>query len=175
MDDAWERRTAKMAGMDQLFLKSVGFPVRGGTLSRNRRSDVSSCCIEINCGESLQLDYRNWSEDRQEEELDWLAGVEPYLYAQQVSLSLPTDSVNDLLGRTFSFPQSPHDDPADWDRGEGWLFFCLYLFEHDLIYPTTVTFTERQERRYRVKIASSYPAGEGSYDLRVEAWLDWVA
>jgi len=25
-----------------------------------------------------------------------------------------------------------------------------------------------------VKIAGSYPVGEGHYDLRVEAWLDWV-
>jgi hypothetical protein len=48
------------------------------------------------------------------------------------------------------------------------------MFEHDLAYPMTVTFTERQEQRYRVKIVGSYPIDERQYELRVEAWLDWV-
>jgi hypothetical protein len=61
--------------MDQLSLNSVGFPVRSGTLSRNRgEPGVHSWCIEIQCGESLQLDYSDWPDDRVEEELDWLAG-----------------------------------------------------------------------------------------------------
>jgi hypothetical protein len=159
--------------MDQLFLNSIGFPVRSGTLSRNRdEADVYSWSIEIHCGESPQLDYRNWPDDREEDDLDWLAGTEPSLYAQM--LPLPVDSPDDLVGRTFSFTQSPDDEPADWDRGVGWLFFCLYLFEHDLVYPTTVTFTERREQRYRVHITGSYRANAMCYDLRVEAWLDWV-
>jgi hypothetical protein len=159
--------------MDQLFLNSVGFPVRGGTLSRNRdESGVRSWCIEIRCGESPQLDDRNWPDHREEQELDWLASAEPCLYAQM--LPLPADSPDELVGRTFSFPQSPDDEPADWDRGVGWLFFCLYLFEHDLVHPTTVAFTERHERRYRVKIAGSYPVALRHYDLRAEAWLNWV-
>ena len=117
------------------------------------------------------LDYRNWP-DRAEGELDWLASAEPSLYTQM--LPLPADAPDELVGRTYSFPQSPDDEPADWDRGVGWLFFCLYLFEHDLVYPTTVTFTAQREQQYRVIIAGSYPVGDGHYDLRVEAWLDWV-
>lgn len=162
--------------MDQLFLNSVGFPVLSGTLSRNRGEDapgVRSWCIEIYCGESPQLDYRNWPDDREEDELDWLAGAEPYLCAQK--LPLPPDSPDELLGQSFSFPQSPDDEPADWDRGVGWIFFCLYLFEHDLVYPMTVTFTERRDQLYRVKIAGSYSqVGKEPYDLCVEAWLKWV-
>lgn len=159
--------------MDQLFLNSLGFPIRSGTLSRKRDGlDVRSWCIEVHCKESPQLDYRNWADDREEEESDWLAGAEPYLYAQM--LPLPVDSPDELVGRTFSFPQSPNDEQADWNRGEGWLFFCLYVLEHDPVHPTTVDFTARQEQRYRVKIAGSYPIGQGHYDLRAEAWLDWV-
>src|SRR5579863_3015241 len=134
--------------MDQLFLNAVGFPVRRGTLSRNRdEPGVRSWCIEIHCGDSPQLDYRAWPDDREEGELDWLASAEPSLYAQM--LPLPADAPDELVGRTYSFPQSPDDEPADWDRGVGWLFFCLYLFEHDLVYPVTVTFTERREHQYR--------------------------
>jgi hypothetical protein len=159
--------------MDQLYLNSVGFPVQSGTLSRNRDGPgVRSWCIEIRCGESPQLDYREWSDEREEDELDWLASVEPFLYAQMLPLS--ADSPDELVGRTFSFPQSPNDEPADWDRGVGWLFFCVYVFENDLVYPSTLTFTERRGQRYRVKFSGSYPVGEGHYDLRVEAWLDWV-
>lgn len=159
--------------MDQLFLSSIGFPVRSGALSRNRdESGAQSWCIEIHCPESPQLDYRNWTDDREEAEVGWLAGAEPYLYAQM--LPLPADSPDELIGHTYSFPQSPDDEPADWDRGVGWPFFCLYLFEHDLVCPTTVTFTERREQQVRVKIVGSYPFGEGHYDLRVEAWLNWM-
>ncbi len=159
--------------MDQLILNAVGFPVRNGTLSRNRdEPGVHSWCIEIQCDESPQLDYRNWPDDRKEEELDWLASTEPYLYAQM--LPLPADSPGELVGRTFAFPQSPDDKPANWDRGVGWLFFCLYLWEHDLVYPATVTFTERRGEQYRVRVTSSYPVTGGQYDLQVDAWLDLI-
>jgi hypothetical protein len=160
--------------MDELFLSTVGFPVVAGTLSRNGPESAlpGSWSIEIHCGESPQMDYRNWPDDRKEEELDWLASAEPCLYAQ--TLPLPADSPDELVGRTYSFPQSPDDTPADWDRGVGWLFFVLYLFQHDLVFPTTVSFTESREQRYRVKIASFRPIGETQYELTVEAWLDWV-
>src|SRR5262249_52549534 len=124
------------------------------------------------CGESPQLDYRNWADDREEDELDWLAGAEPSLYAQM--LPLQANSPDDLVGQAFSFTQSPDDEPAEWDRGVGWLFFCLYLFEHDLVYPTTVSFNERRDQRYRVHVTGSYRVDQMVYDLRVEAWLDWV-
>jgi hypothetical protein len=106
---------------------------------------VRSWCIEIHCGESPQLDDCNWPDEREEQELDWLASAVPSLYAQM--LPLPADSPDELVGRTFSFAQSPNDEPADWDRGVGWLFFGVYLFEHDLVDPATVAFTERQEPR----------------------------
>ncbi len=159
--------------MDQLFLNTVGFPISRGTLSRFR-DELKVWCweIEIYCEESPQLDYRDWSDERERQEMDWLAGTEPYLYAQM--LPLPAESPDELIGRTFSFPQSPDDDPAEWDRGVGWQFFGLYTWEHDLIYPTTVTFIERREKRYRVKIEGSYPANNTQYALQVETWLDWL-
>jgi len=85
--------------MDQLFLNAIGFPVRSGALSRNRdESGVCYWCIEINCEESPQLDYRNWPDERDERELDWLASAEPFLYAQM--LPLPVDSPDELVGTT---------------------------------------------------------------------------
>jgi len=159
--------------MDQLLLDAIGFPVRSGTLSRNAEEPgVHSWSIEIYCEESPPLDYRNWPDDRTEQTLDWLAGARPYLYSQM--LPLPVRSPDELVGQTYSFPQSPEDEPADWDRGEGWLFFALYLFEHDLVYPMTVSFTKRQGTKYRVKAAGRYPCNETQLDLRVETWLDWV-
>jgi hypothetical protein len=127
--------------------------------------------LEIHCAESPQLDYRNWPDDKIEEELDWLASAEPTLYCQM--LPLPDKPPEELVGHTFAFRETPHDDPAEWDRGVGWLFFVLYLFEHDCVYPTTITFTERQGNRYRVTIVSSYPLATGNYELRIDAWLDW--
>jgi len=113
--------------MDQLFLNTVGFPVRRGTLSRNRDdSGVRSWCIEIHCEASPQLDGRGGPDAKDEDEQGGLvAGVEPYLYAQM--LPLPAESPEELVGRSYSFPQTPDDEPAPWDRGAGWLFFCLYM------------------------------------------------
>src|SRR5262249_31486158 len=140
---------------------------------RNRdESGVRSWCIEIHCGESQQLDYRSWSDDKDEGELDWLASAEPTLYAQM--LPLPVDSPDELVGQTYSFPQSPDDEPADWERAVAWLFCRLYMFGRGRACPRTVTFTERQEQRYRVKIGGCYAIDERQYELRVEAWLDWV-
>lgn len=158
---------------DLLSLNSIGFPVRSGTLSRYRDASGVRCwSIKIHCGESPQLNYREWPDDRLEGELDWLAGAEPFFYAQM--LPLPADSPEELVGRTFSFPQSPGDEPAAWDRAAGWLFFCLYLFEHDTAYPMEVTFVERQGIRYRVKIVGFFPCNNTNYQLQVETWLDWM-
>src|SRR3712207_8415003 len=61
---------------------------------------VRSWCIEIHCGESPQLDYRNWPDDKEEDELDWLASAEPCLYAQM--LPVPADAPDELVGRTYA-------------------------------------------------------------------------
>lgn len=106
-----------------------------------------------------------------EQELDWVASTGVSLCAQM--LPIPADSPDELLGRTFSFPQSPGDNTAEWDRGVGWLFFVLYVWEYDLVFPTTVSFTGRREQQYRAKIEGYYPANNTRYALRVEAWLDW--
>ncbi len=89
-------------------------------------------------------------------------------------LPLPAYTPNELVGQTYSFPQTPTDEPADWDRGVGWLFFVLYLWEHDLVYPMTVSFTERQGAMYRMSTIGHYPQDQDSLDLRVETWLNWV-
>jgi len=159
--------------MNQLSLNSISFPVRNGTLSCHQDNSGRQCwSIQIQCDESAQLDYRNWPLERHEDELDWLAGTEPCLYAQM--LPIPVSSPEELPGRTFPFPQSPDDEPAEWDRGAGWLFFCLYLFEHELAYPMTVTFVERQQDRYRVNIVGTFSCNSVNHELRADAWLDWV-
>ena len=158
--------------MEQLYLNTIAFPVLRGELYGGRDTTDYRWGIEINCGESPQLDYQNWPDDREEQPLDWLAGFEPYLYAQM--LPLRVTSPEELIGRAYSFPQSPDDDPPDWPRGIGWPFFCLYLMEHYWAHPMRVAFTERRGRKYRVEIAGGYPDGGVVYDLRVAAWLDWV-
>lgn len=160
--------------MDQLDLNSIAFPVRRGELCRVHDASTDyRWGVEIHCDESLQLDDRDWPDDREEGPLDWLAGCEPYLYAQM--LPLRAASPDELVGRAYDFPQSPDDDPQDWPSGIGWPFFCLYLTEHSLAHPMRVAFTEKRGRQYRVEIAGRYPDGGVIYDLRVEAWLDWKA
>lgn len=90
-------------------------------------------------------------------------------------LPLQVESPEELVGRVYSFPQSPDDEPPDWPSGIGWPFFCLYLMEHDLAHPMRVSFTERRGRQYRIEIAGRYPSGGVVHDLRVAAWLDWQA
>jgi hypothetical protein len=159
--------------MDHLSLNTIIFPVLRGELSggSDKTTDYR-WSIEINCGESPQLDFRNWSDDRQEQPLDWLAGLEPYLYAQMLPLRVA--SPTELVGRTYSFPQSPDDESPDWPHGIGWPFFCLYLMEHVWAHPIQVTFTKRKGRKYRVEIIGGYFNCGVAYDLRVAAWLDWV-
>ena len=156
--------------MDFLHLHTIAFPVLRGNLSKLREPSDYCWCIEIYCGESVQLDARNWPDDREEQDLDWLMGTEPYLYAQL--LPLRVEAPDELLGRRYSFPQSPEDNPADWEPNQ-WPFFCLYTCEHDYAYPMTLTFTAKRDRQYRVEIEGKYPVCRASYDLRIQAWLDW--
>ncbi len=158
--------------MDHLYLNTIAFPVLRGELLGGRDTTTDfRWGIEINCGESPQLDYRSWPDEREEQLHDWLASAEPYLYAQM--LPLRVSSPDELVGREYTFPQSPDDDPPDWPRGIGWPFFTLYLFEHYWAHPIRVAFTGKQGIQYRVEIAGSYPDGGMVYDMRVQAWLDW--
>jgi hypothetical protein len=111
------------------------------------------------------------SGDRTEGPDDLLAGAEPMLYAQM--LPLRVRSREELIGRTYSFPQTPDDDPPDWPTGHGWLFFVLSVWEGCVAYPMGVAFTEKRNEQYRVEIAGRYFNSGVSYDLRVQAWLDW--
>jgi hypothetical protein len=158
--------------MDFLHLHTDAFPVQRGTLSclRDEPSDYR-WCLEIHSGPSTQQDDPNRSDDTEEVEMAWLAGAEPYLYAQL--LPLRVDSPDDLIGRRYTFPQSPEDDPPDWEEAEQWPFFCLYTSEHDYVHPVSLTFTARREGQYRVEIEGRLPIDDTCYDLRVRAWLDW--
>jgi hypothetical protein len=156
--------------LDVLHLQSLAFPVLRGSLSKTPGVGDYCWSIEIHCGESARLYERNNSDDQDEDELDWLAGTEPYLYAQLLPLRVP--SPDQLVGRRYSFPQSPEDEPADWEPDQ-WPFFCLYLYEHEYLYPVNVGFTEQRGGRYKVEIAGKYPVGARCYDLKVQAWLDW--
>jgi hypothetical protein len=153
--------------MDLLHLHNVTFPVVRGTLSKLRELGDYCWDIEIYCGKSAQLDY---CDDRDEQELDWLVGSEPYLYAQL--LPLRVGSPGELVGRRYSFPQSPDDSTADWEPNQ-WPFFCLYLTEHEYAHPMTLAFTAMRGRQYRVEIEGKLPVNNVRYDLRVHAWLDW--
>jgi hypothetical protein len=160
--------------VDYLYLNTITFPVRRGTLFRGWEELGDYCWeIEIHCGESPQLDYRNWPDDRAEEPLDILAGAEPSLYAQM--LPLRVGSPHELVGRVYSFLQTPDDEAPDWPTGLGWPFFVLNLWEDCLAYPMRVAFTQQRGRQYRVEINGRYFDSGVSYDLRVQAWLDWCA
>ena len=159
--------------VDQLYLNTIGFPVQRGTLSRGRQ-DLGDYCwkIEIYCDESPQLDYRNWPDDREEGPDDWLAGTGLLLAAQRLPLRVRFP--DELIGQEYLFPPTPDPDSPDWDTTLGWPFFFLYVWEG---YPTeqlTVAFTDKRDRQYRVEIAGKYLTSEVPYQLRVQAWLDWL-
>jgi hypothetical protein len=154
--------------VDFLRINDLAFPVLRGTLSRLRNESSDYCWnIEIHCGRSDQWDNPNTEVD---EELEWLVGTEPYLYAQ--GLPLRVASPEELVRRRYDFPQTP-DSPLEEGEPDQWSFFVLYLHEHDQVYPMALSFTEKRDRQYRVEIVGKYDANETSYDLRVEAWLDW--
>ncbi|MCI0458932.1 MAG: hypothetical protein L0Z62_18395 [Gemmataceae bacterium] len=159
--------------MDQLFLNTIGFPVQRGTLSRGREELGDYCWeIEIYCDESPQLDYWNWPDDRPWGPDDWLAGTGLLLAAQR--LPLRVQSPDELIGRDYLFPPTPEDDPTEWSNDPCWPYFFLYVWEG---YPTEqlrVAFTGKQDRQYRVEITGTYDSGEVIYELRAQAWLDWL-
>ena len=150
--------------MDLLNLDRLAFPVLRGSLSRLRDESSDYCWdVEIHCGKSIE------AEEERESDLDYVRGLEPYLYAQL--LPLRVKSPEELIGQRYSFPQSP-DGPADWEPDQ-WPFFCLYLWVHDYVHPTTLAFTGRRGHQYRVEIEGKYPVDGKCFDLRVQAWLDW--
>jgi hypothetical protein len=151
--------------VDLLHLDTLAFPVLRGSLLKLRDGSSDYCWgVEIHCGKAIEL------EEGQESDLDYVLGLEAYLYAQL--LPLRVSSPEELIGRRYSFPQSPDGDPADWEPGQ-WPFFCLYLWEHDYVHPTTLAFTAQRYRQYRVEIDGKYPVDGKCFDLRVQAWLDW--
>lgn len=138
------------------------FRVKRAVLSRISGEKSDYCWnIEIECG----LDTTEIPEDG--DEPPWYVGTEPSLYAQ--ILPLRASHPDELIGREFSFPQTPDDDPADWPEGIGWPFFVLYAWEHDLVYPSRVMFLEGDGGRYRVRILSEHACGPTP--IVVEAWL----
>ena len=161
--------------MDSLLIGDYAFPIREGSLSKRKDEPGEYCwCIEVYCEGCEQLERRLQrrlkDEDSEDEELHWLTGAEPYLYAQ--SLPLRVKTAEELIGRTYDFPWSPDDDPPP-GYSDGWPFFCLYTWEHDLAYPMRIAFLTKQGGRYRVQIDGKYTMGEECYDLKAQAWLDW--
>lgn len=157
--------------MDFLYLDSIAFPVRSGKLYPGRdASEEFRWGIEIFCEEAPQLDFRNWHDDREEQPSDWLAGSEPFLYAQLLPLRI--SSPEQLIGRSYSFSQTPDDESPDWPEGIGWPFFSLYLFEHLWAYPIRIAFTEKRNTQYQVEISGKFPQSDKVYDLRVSTWLE---
>jgi hypothetical protein len=151
--------------VDLLHLDTLTFPVLCGSLSRLRDESSDYCwCIEIHCGQSAE------PAEKQKSDLDYVLGAEPYLYAQLLPLRVKT--LAELIGRRYSFPQSPEDDPADWEPDQ-WPFFCLYLWEHDYVHPAALAFIAKRGRQYRVEIEGKYPIDGAYFDPRVQAWLDW--
>ena len=84
--------------MDHLFLNDISFPVERGVLYQGREElGDYRWEVEVYCGESPQLDYRNWPDDRAETPDDFLAGTPVMLGAQR--LPLRVRSPDDLVGR----------------------------------------------------------------------------
>jgi hypothetical protein len=155
--------------VDHLFLNNIAFPVRRGSLCRGREELGDYCWeIEVYCDESPQLDYRNWTDDREEGPDDWLAGAGLLLCAQR--LPLRVSSPDELIGRTYLFPPTLDDDAADWPTDLGWPFFFLYVWEGYATSQMRVVFLGKRDHQYRVEITGGYG---GNYELRVAAWLDW--
>lgn len=159
--------------MDHLFLNTIAFPVERGVLSRGREELGDYCWeLEIYCGESAQLDYRNWPDNRAETADDFLAGESLLLSAQL--LPLRVQSPDELIGREYLFPPTNEPDPAEWrDTAPCWPYFFLYIWEACPTEQLRVAFKAKRGRQYRVEIEGGYIASGVSYSLRVQAWLDW--
>jgi hypothetical protein len=88
-------------------------------------------------------------------------------------LPLRVQSPDDLIGREYLFPPRPGDRPPDMPANLGWPYFFLYVWEGFPTGQLRVAFTAKRDRQYRVEITGGYPEGEVTYNLRVQAWLDW--
>jgi hypothetical protein len=169
--DSRERKWCDRA-VDQLFLNNVGFPVRKGVLYRGGQELGDYCWeIEIYCDEAPQLDYRNWPDDREEGQDDWLAGTEVLLSAQM--LPLRVQSPDELIGREYLFPPTPEGETSEGPAGRGWPYFFFYAWEGAPTDQLRVAFTGKRGHQYRVEIEGGYPNGTVAYKLQVRAWLDW--
>jgi len=159
--------------VDHLFLNTIAFPVERGVLYRGREELGDYCWeVEVYCGESPQLDYRNWPDDRVETADDLLAGASPLLSAQR--LPLRVQSPDELVGREYLFPPTPEPDPSEWQAADPcWPYFFLYIWEGCPTEQLRVAFTAKRGRQYRVEITGGYSNSGVSYSLRVQAWLDW--
>ena len=114
--------------------------------------------------------HTRMSAEKEDEDFAWLEGAEPYLYAQMLPLEVA--GPEELIGRRYTFPQSPDDDPPDWEAARQWPFFCLYTCEHDYAYPMTIAFLAKRDQHYRVEISGKVPLHK-EFDLRVKTWLRW--
>jgi hypothetical protein len=159
--------------VDHLFLNTITFPVVRGVLYRGREElGDYRWELEVSCGESSQLDYRNWPDDRVKTADDLLAGASPLLSSQR--LPLRVRSPDELVGREYLFPPTPEPDPSEWrDANPVWPYFFLYIWEGCPTEQLRVAFTGKRGRQYRVEIAGEYANSGVSYALRVQAWLDW--
>ena len=158
--------------MDQLYLNSIGFPVQKGTLYCSPKAPNDYRWeIQIYCDESPQLNYENWPDDRPEGPDDWLAGTPLLLAAQR--LPLRVQSSDELIGRHYRCPPL-EEDPAEWSDDPCWPYFFLYVWEGYPAEPLHVAFTGKRDRQYRVEITGTHKSGERTYELRVQAWLDWL-
>jgi len=161
--------------VDHLFLNTIAFPVERGLLYRGREElGDYRWEVEVYCGESPQLDYRNWPDDRVETPDDFLAGTAVMLGAQR--LPLRVQSPDELVGREYLFPPTPEPDPSEWEAADlCWPYFFLYVWEGCPTEQLRVAFTAKRGRQYRVEITGGYSNSGVSYTLRVQAWLDWQA
>lgn len=158
--------------VDELYLDTIGFPVQRGTFSCNPAAQSDYRWeVEIYCDESPQLDLRNWPDDRPEGPDDWLAGTGLLLAAQR--LPLRVQSPDELIGCDYRFPPA-EDNPAEWSDDPCWPYFFLYAGEGYPTEPLRVAFTGKRDRQYRVEISGRYQSSERTYELRVQAWLDWL-
>lgn len=159
--------------MDHLFLNVIAFPVKRGVLHLGREElGKYRWGLEIYCGESPDLDYHNWPNDRVETADDVWAGASPLLSAQRLPLGVRTP--DELIGREYLFPPTPEPDPSDWQAADPcWPFFFLSIWESCPTDPLRVAFTAKQDSQYRVEIKGAYSDSGVKYLLRVHAWLDW--
>ncbi len=158
--------------MDCLFLNSIAFPVRRGTLFQGREQlGDYRWEIQIDCDSPPQPGGDYNPDYTTDDPHDVLSAAEPSIYAQM--LPLCANAPEELVGREYHFPQSPDDEGQDYPVGLGWPYFVVYIWEHCPAGPMRVAFTGRDADRYRVDISGTWFDSGVSYDVRVQAWLNW--